>query len=40
MNNKIKIITDNGCDLDLNWLNENEIHQIKFELDDRGQKII
>lgn len=32
MNNKIKIITDNGCDLDLNWLNENEIHQIKFEL--------
>lgn len=38
MKNKIKIITDNGCDLDSSWLNENDIHVIKFELvmDDVG----
>lgn len=32
MNNKIKIITDNGCDLEQSWLDENNIHQIKFGL--------
>ena len=32
METKIKIITDNGCDLDLDWLSKNNIHFIKFGL--------
>ena len=32
MKRKIKIITDNGCDFDVNWLKENDIHVIKFGL--------
>ena len=32
MSNKIKIITDTGCDLPLQWLEQNGIHLIKFGL--------
>lgn len=32
MERKLKIITDNGCDLDSSWLNENDIHVVKFGL--------
>ena len=32
MNNKIKIITDTGCDLDASWLKENDVEVIKFGL--------
>lgn len=32
MKRKIKVITDNGCDLDDKWLNDNDIHIIKFGL--------
>ncbi|MBO5711675.1 MAG: DegV family protein [Acholeplasmatales bacterium] len=32
MQTKIKIITDNGCDLEKSWLDSNDIHLIKFGL--------
>lgn len=32
MDRKLKIITDNGCDLDFNYLEKNNIHVVKFGL--------
>ena len=32
MNNKIKIITDNGCDFETKWLEEHNVHTLKFGL--------
>ena len=32
MGNNIKIITDNGCDLPVEWLEKNNIHLIRFGL--------
>ena len=32
MNKNIKIITDSGCDLSLEWLEKNDIYQVKFGL--------
>lgn len=32
MNSKIKVITDSGCDLDLEWLKKNNVDLIKFGL--------
>ena len=41
MESKIKIITDAGCDLEIRWLEENNIHVIKFGLilDNEGSFI-
>ena len=36
MGNKIKIITDNGCDLPVEWLEKNNIHLIRFGLNIDG----
>ena len=36
MGNKIKIITDNGCDIPVEWLEKNNIHLIRFGLNIDG----
>ena len=40
MRNKIKIITDNGCDLPVEWLEKNNIHLIRFGLNIDGVEYV